>query len=153
MKAEESFEDGKALFTEGKQYLESQGFHTKTDSEFVIDYTSKVVTPEKREESFNTLKEMIGDVFDVFKAGTRGIFATHKKLDKADNIKRFKETYGIKNLITAGDSGADWPMFEHSENSIGLSNSPATIKYDAKKFKENQYNFLSFVVNKLTELI
>lgn len=150
--SENIFKSERELFQVGKNYLESQGFRSKTDSPFVIDYRLEVINEEKQAIAFEELNALIGEKFDVFKAGNRGIFATHKELNKGKNLIRFQKKYGKDSMITAGDSEADWPMLKISDKSIGLTDSPATYQFNKDTFKENNYLFLDFVLDSIEKI-
>lgn len=150
--SEDIFQSEIELFEKGKSYLENQGFRSKTDSPFVIDYRLEVIDEEKQRIAFEGLKSLIGEKFDVFKAGNRGIFATHKELNKGKNLIRFQKEYGKDSMITAGDSEADWPMLKISDKSIGLTDSPATYQFNKDTFKENNYLFLDFVLDSIEKI-
>lgn len=153
------FEDGKSLFDITYNYLESNGFKTKTNSEFTIDFNVRDMTLEERDYHYEKLVELIGDKFDVFKTGhnengLKGIYATYKEFNKGDSLKRFIKDLGtIDKLIVAGDSGSDWPMMEQTPYSVGLSDSPAKYVFEKEKYKNYTYDYIDFVIDTILKLV
>ena len=152
------FEKGKNSFNIGYNYLEQNGFKTKTNSEFTIDFNVRDMTLEERDKHYEKLEKLIGEQFDVFKIGNnpnglKGIYATYKEFNKGDSLKRFIKKLGtIEKLIVAGDSGSDWSMMKQSEYSIGLSDSPAHYTFEKEKFTNYTYDYIDFVIDTVFKL-
>lgn len=143
-------EEDHDLFELTYSFLESHGFKTKTDSEFTLDFNIPSIDINERNRIYEELKLLIGHKYDVFTAGERGIYATHKRLSKGLMLERFLKKIDDV-AIAAGDSGSDWSMMIGRE-SIGLSDSPATYKYPIEKFNEDKFKFIEWVVDKMYEL-
>lgn len=157
--SQEIFKNGKPFFDIAYNYLESNGFKTKTNSEFTIDFNIKDMTLEERDYHYEKLVELIGDKFDVFKAGynengLKGIYATYKDFNKGDSLKRLIKKLGkIDKVIVAGDSGSDWSMMKQTLNSIGLSDSPSQYQFEKEKFKNYTYDYIDFVIDTVLNLV
>jgi Cof subfamily protein (haloacid dehalogenase superfamily) len=78
-------------------------------------------------------EKSVGDFFEVAWSGTAVEFAT-KGVTKAIGLNFILSKYGIKSdeVLVAGDSGNDIPLFENFEHSFVMSHAPEEVKCKAK---------------------
>lgn len=141
------FKDNEKDFKEGFSFLSKNGFYTKTNSEFTLDFIKDTIELQDRDKIYLELESLIGKTFDVFKAGTKGIYATAKKLNKGVSLKRFLQDKCYDKLVVAGDTKSDWSLMNLTKHSIGLSDSPAQMQFSKTKYDKDMYSYLDFVMD------
>lgn len=78
-------------------------------------------------------KESVGDCFEIAWSES-AVEIVAKGVDKAKGLNFILSKYGIKNdeVLVAGDSGNDLPLFENFEHSFVMSHAPEEVKSKAK---------------------
>ena len=78
-------------------------------------------------------QESVGDTYSIAWSGTAVEFVA-KGVDKAKGLSFILSKYDINTdeVLVAGDSGNDIPLFENFENSFAMNHAPEEIKAKAK---------------------
>jgi HAD superfamily hydrolase (TIGR01484 family) len=83
-------------------------------------------------------QESVGDNYSIAWSGTAVEFAA-QGVTKANGLNIILSKYDIKNdeVLVAGDSGNDIPLFENFENSFVMYHAPEEVKAKAKHVIES----------------
>lgn len=157
-------------FIECRKYLISLEYFEKWGSQFVLDFSTKredVKDPKKRQEIFDKItKSEDSPVFKYVKDNSievytstslRSVLIVSSRMTKEKSVKRFLDAIGnheSDRVYVAGDSEPDYCLLGAYDNSYGLSDSPAKVKFmlDRSRFSKDHDNismFTSFILDNL----
>ena len=134
----------RAQFDECRKIIESYLYKEKWGSDFVLDYSCKMITAEEVKKLASELEKFTELLVNT---GKTSIVVTFKCLSKGVAIKRYCKKFGFFPYLSSGDNKEDESMFNVTKFSIGKKN--ATYVLDTN----DKLEFCDFVVQKTAELI
>lgn len=127
--------------------MSMRGYLIKNETRYVID----LIKPSGScDEDYDYMTE-IAYLYDVYRGGTKGLYAIPKCFDKSVAVRRLCNMLK-KRAITAGDSAADWKMLLLNE-SYGLSNGPAVHRFDLSRYEKDNHTFCEYFLNEIQNIV
>lgn len=145
----ETFDDYDLLH-DGVKFITNEGYCRNGNGEFTIDCFLPEGSDRNIDADIEALKAVIGEKFNVIKAGQRRIYAYHKHLSRRAMVKKFIDSHHYDTVIAIAADNTGW--LPEGYETISVEGNGAKYEFPRDAYEKDIHAFAGYAIDKAIEI-